>query len=512
MTRNLKTAVLTAVTVLAAVLSLSRLEAATMTWVNKPTPGAGDWDYGTANWLPGPTTFAAGDTAQFAGGGGVYSPQTVFVGTASVAADVNVASLTIFGGYGTNYDFSGGDITGGSVNMNQDNTGRFQRDASYTFSAANLNANGILTYEPPTATGNLQFGAGTIKIGSNGQFYFRPGAAGAVLTNNFTVAAGGGKLGGNANAAFSGTASMDASSGSLTIEGRNVFGGLTVDVDGSATVIIADSYDSTGWSIFNGAVDGAGTAVVTIQTGSGTGTPTDYYAALAGAGGWDVKDVHFTGGSAMAIVPNSATFFSGVEANGGKVYVDYGKVVPSTGNHYGNVSGTYNVTLEHVLSNNARLQAATINVYDGGVLSGTATAFAGNTYVGTTGSTGTLAPGLSVGTLNVNGNLILGPDAVLDYEFDGATCDLTAVTGDLTLDGTLAVSGNFLLGQTYTLLTYGGNLMADNGLDITGVSAGKMFVTAGDGVVTFMAIPEPATVGLLGAAAAGMLLRRRSRG
>jgi autotransporter-associated beta strand protein len=49
-------------------------------------------------------------------------------------------------------------------------------------------------------------------------------------------------------------------------------------------------------------------------------------------------------------------------------------------------------------------------------------------------STGNVAPGTSVGTLSVNGNVMMGQGASFKVELLGATADLLAVTGDLLLD------------------------------------------------------------------------------
>ncbi|WP_201066664.1 InlB B-repeat-containing protein, partial [Thiorhodovibrio winogradskyi] len=88
-----------------------------------------------------------------------------------------------------------------------------------------------------------------------------------------------------------------------------------------------------------------------------------------------------------------------------------------------------------------------------------------------------LAPGKSAGTLSL-GPLTLNNSSVLDYELGdpsgtaGTHSDLIAVTGDLTLDGTLNVTdlGSFGAG-TYTLITYTGSL-TDNTLAVGTLPAG----------------------------------------
>jgi len=94
---------------------------------------------------------------------------------------------------------------------------------------------------------------------------------------------------------------------------------------------------------------------------------------------------------------------------------------------------------------------------------------------------GTLTPGSGgVGTLTINGNLVLGGGSQLAFEFGqantvgGALNDLVNVDGNLTLDGTLNVTvptgGNFGVGL-YRVFNYGGTL-TDNGLTLGSLPAG----------------------------------------
>jgi autotransporter-associated beta strand protein len=88
---------------------------------------------------------------------------------------------------------------------------------------------------------------------------------------------------------------------------------------------------------------------------------------------------------------------------------------------------------------------------------------------GTLGGTGTIArpvtvngaisPGASIGTLNVTGNTIINGTHIT--ELDGATTDLLAVTGDLTLGAASALDVNALNPSTtfpYVIATYSGVL------------------------------------------------------
>jgi polygalacturonase len=80
---------------------------------------------------------------------------------------------------------------------------------------------------------------------------------------------------------------------------------------------------------------------------------------------------------------------------------------------------------------------------------------------------GTLAPGNSPGTLTVNNDLVVNDGAVLQYQL-GTSSDLTVVSGNLTLGGTLNITsaGGFGMAN-YTLFTYTGSLSGNSTLGAT---------------------------------------------
>ena len=102
---------------------------------------------------------------------------------------------------------------------------------------------------------------------------------------------------------------------------------------------------------------------------------------------------------------------------------------------------------------------------NGLVISSNATLNGVGTVLGATTMAGTLSPGFSVGTITISNDLVLSSSSVLQYEL-GSNSDLTVVSSNLTLDGTINITdaGGFTNG-TYTIFTYGGTL-TDNGLTI----------------------------------------------
>jgi autotransporter-associated beta strand protein len=162
---------------------------------------------------------------------------------------------------------------------------------------------------------------------------------------------------------------------------------------------------------------------------------------------------------------------------------------------------------------------STVTVSSGATLGGSGT-IGGNVTID-----GILAPGSSPGTLSLGGNLLLNATASLLWEIDASAPltlglgvnDLVTVTGDLTLDGVLSVSGSgsfsgLANGTRWTLLTYGGTL-TDNTLTLgtlPTLDAGSAWQldTSTAGQIGLVVIPEPRAA-LLGSFGLLLILRRR---
>ena len=121
----------------------------------------------------------------------------------------------------------------------------------------------------------------------------------------------------------------------------------------------------------------------------------------------------------------------------------------------------------------------------------------------TLNSGGILSPGNLVGTLTIATNLTANSGTILNFDL-GTTSDKVAVGGDLNLAGTLNVTDSGGLGNgTYTLFTYGGNLVL-NTVTFGTMPAGKLYeldtTTAGQVnlIVGVIATNVPAFPGALG--------------
>ncbi len=127
---------------------------------------------------------------------------------------------------------------------------------------------------------------------------------------------------------------------------------------------------------------------------------------------------------------------------------------------------------------------------------------------------GTVAPGLSIGTLNLTGDTTFNTGSILEIEIAGSNpgeYDVLNVNGDLTFDDTTTldvVFDGFTPGfvESWAFLTVSGTL---NGLENLALPSDQYFISQSDTTFTLNKIPEPASALLL--ALAGLVMLRRQR-
>jgi hypothetical protein len=371
---------------------------------------------------------------------------TTFVNTGSIGGSVSIMTAT-----GGDQTFTNSGSIGGAVslqshnggNMILSNSGKIGGNAKFS----NLTANGTNPFAPANMT---MTNSGSI----GGSLIFTPlvgtgSFASITLTNTGTIGTlggGGGQMlqtlaqgGGASTIVNSGTINATVVEGggvaaSLTNSGTiNDPGSTAINLNslGANTLTLLRGSSVTGNILLNGGtvnVDASGliagniTGGTTLNFAVGPGTFT--YGAAFGFSGFN--QVNLSAGSVILNGTNSAT---NIAVSGGNLQV--GDAADPTAK----LTGAVNVT--------------------GGMLSGHGTVV-GNVNIG---NGATLAPGGSVGTLTVQGNLVLATAASYLVDVSSTGASSTAVSGTATLAGTVGVfssNNSFRLNSPYTILTSAG--------------------------------------------------------
>jgi len=220
-------------------------------------------------------------------------------------------------------------------------------------------------------------------------------------------------------------------------QGTNTWGDAQAAFDAGSSGTI-NNHSSSGITVFLGALSGGSGSRLQGSDQAGPGVDTYVIGGLnldtefAGTvtNGTSATTPHLV---AVTKIGTGTLTLSGANTYGGGTMVSNGTLVAN--NTTGSGTGTGAVTV---------VSSAALG--GSGVISGPVTV------------NGTLSPDGGPGTLTVSNSLVLGAGAVLQYAL-GTSSDLTVVSGNLALDGTLQItdSGGFANG-TYTLFTYGGTL------------------------------------------------------
>ncbi len=245
--------------------------------------------------------------------------------------------------------------------------------------------------------------------------------------------------------------------------------------------------------------------------------------------------------STLTITQNSNQTFSGQITNGDHalnlVKAGGSRLTLSGNNTYTGTTlvSTGTLALSHASNNNIAasplvrvdlgatlrvtgLADETFHVADGQTLGGKGT-IDGNVHVAGAGAV--LAPGMSVGTLNLDGDLTFSQDAFFDIDIgDVGLADMVQMDGGLLSpgDATIRVNLGFRpeLGASWTILQGEGDIAGLFNPDVTVLSGagfldgGKRFEVGYGNSVYLTVVPEPGTwLLLLSALACGLLVRRR---
>ncbi|HWU98741.1 MAG TPA: autotransporter domain-containing protein [Oxalicibacterium sp.] len=342
--------------------------------------------------------------------------------------------------------FVGNDGTG---TLTVSNGGQVSSDRGYIAAGGGSTGNATVT-----GAGSTWTSAESLYVGQSGTGTLTVSNGGAVR-NTLT-----GFLGGNGsgvgNATVTGAGSMWASEG-----------GLRIGLYGTGTLTVSDgghvSSGVGGVGLIELAVNPGSTGVLNI--GAAVGSAAQAAGTIAGS------EVRFGAGTASLNFNHTDTAYTfGTRITGAGTLKHYAGTTILTGaNTYTGATTISGGTL----SVNGSIANSAVTVNSGGTLGGSGT-------VGSTSITsgGLLAPGNSIGTLTVNGNLNFAAGSIYRMEVDAAgNNDRTNVTGIATLNGgtvdVQAGAGTYAANTTYTILNAAGGRTGN----FAGVTSNLAFLT-----------------------------------
>lgn len=485
------------------------------------TYGAASGSYASVTANPTPTT-RTGPSLVTLGGSGTGAGQGAFLTVYNQAAASLVSSTSVSLGlihagasFGTqaltiSNTASAGSFTEGLDAAASGTTG----EASTSGDVANLAAGGTSTLVTVglgganTATGGVKSGAVTVGFASSGVASGLGAAAigsqvvnvsGSVFDGNATwIQSTGGSWGTLASANWTSTGDVAAAPGTFagyadvdtaTFAGAIASGTATVALNGAQASLAGLAFSNTTARYV--IATGTGSGSLTLATA--TGKPTvnvigahEIAAAIAGSSGLQKLGV------GTLVLSGSNSFSGATDITAGLLAVN------------GSIAGAANVAANAILGGSGSV-GGLVSVAAGGIL----------------------APGNSPGTLALSGGLVLDPASILQFELNATDTtigsginDLVDVTGNLSLGGTLDVTGigdftTALNTSVWRLFNYsGGSFSGSLTLGtVPDLGGGRTFAidTATPGEVNLVVVPEPSTLLLagLGIAAAVRLARRR---
>jgi fibronectin-binding autotransporter adhesin len=502
----------------------------------------------------GNITFGAANTGSItlSGGAITYGANPVFTinGTGTLAHGPTVGgagtSLTKSGtgtlGLSANSNYAGAVIVnGGALVIN--NMPNFGSSSGLGQKASNLASNlvldgGTLRVQVNSATSDRLFTVGSggatfeaINFGGNSGQILLAGSTAVAYTGvgNRTITVGGtsddtggsfiarniGDVGGgNGQVALAKTGSH-----SWTLNGTNTYSGGTTVTAGSLTMGIASALGSTsGQLTVNGGtlnLAGNNLAVGNLTGAGGTISGTSGSRTLT------IGTGDFGGGNFQGTIADGSGGTTALTKNG------TGTITLSGANSY---TGATSINAGTLLVNGSTSAASSVSVGLSGTLGGN------GTINGATTVNGALRPGNSPGVLAFTSALTLNGTTVLEIngtatrgiDFDGVNTGAGLLTygGALTFDLGTTLSGN----QTFDLFSIGGGNQTGNftSVALSGNYTGSLTrngsvwaLTDGGGNnwsfsqstgdLTFIAVPEPAAMALVGTGVAMLVVRLNRR-
>ncbi|WP_211413012.1 autotransporter outer membrane beta-barrel domain-containing protein [Bradyrhizobium iriomotense] len=382
---------------------------------------------GSGSSLNSASTFFVGDS----GTGQLAVSQGAAVGAVSVRIGANTggAGAVTVDGAGTSV------VASNSIVVGESGTG--------TLSISN---GGTVT-SPVTYVGAASGGVGTLTVDGAGSTLLAPGAGGVavgysgngtlVVSNGGAVTTGVGVIGWFSGSV--GTVTIDGSGSSLAVTSS-----LEIGSGGNGTLTVSNGGAVSATTIFIGSASGS---VGTLNIGAAPGS------AAAAPGTVDTTSVVMGSGAATINFNHTSTAYSfdAAISGTGSLHVLSGTTILSAVSTF---SGTTTISDGKLVVNGSIANSDV--VMTGGILGGNGT-------VGTllAGAGATVAPGNSIGTLNVAGNVTFAAGSIYQVEVNTAgQSDRIVAGGTATINGgtvqVLAGAGNYSPATTYTILTANG--------------------------------------------------------
>ena len=233
-------------------------------------------------------------------------------------------------------------------------------------------------------------------------------------------------------------------------------GGLNNIANAQSPIAAADS--DAGGNLANWRAFGVGLPNTIVNQMSYNENADVLAVSLFGRSAWLLYDVTAYFPTALELrfgladndsAPDAAFLTNGSRASRNLVKYGYGTLTVDGTATY---SGQTNVVGGRLNVNGDITRSSDVLVGPGGILGGIG-------FVPSTLVAGTLAPGNSIGTITVNGNLAFAPGSIYQVEVAGTTADRTNVTGTATLAGTTqALFAPGTVSRSYTILSAAGGL------------------------------------------------------
>jgi outer membrane autotransporter protein len=394
------------------------------------------------------TTVISNDTLVDQAGTGV----TVFTKTgSSYFGQLAVSAGTLRAGAVDVFGPSAVTVGGGILDLNGFNQtiGSLSGTGTVTLGSATLTVSGINT---STAFSGTISGSGGLTMNAPGSTLTLSGTngySGATTVTTGTLQAGA------VNAFGTNSAVSVGSFATLDLNGFNQTAGSLAGLSGGAVKLGSASLTAGGdnsSTTFAGTISGGGGL---IKDGTGTMILTgnnSYFGTTTISGGVLQLGNGGTKGSVLGAIVDNATLaynrsdnttLSNPISGTGAVRFDGSSTTTLAANFGYTGATTVNAGTLKVTGSIASSSLTTVN--NGATLTGTGT-------VGSTTVNGGLAPGVSIGTLSVNGNLTFNAGSTYAVEATPTSGDKTVATGALTINGgsvqVAAANGNYGFGRT----------------------------------------------------------------